>query len=105
MEFGLFFILVSLVIYETYRLFSGSLIISSDILALYISFYLTGVAFLIDGIWSQNKDFLSLNNQNKEILNALDNISKKQEEFTKRQDEMDRRIRERNFCLRSHFRR
>ena len=98
---GLFFILVSLIIFWGSFYFTNSP--SSDILGIYIAFYLTGVALLFDGTWPGKQDLKPLKSQNEEIAKTLKEILKKQDELSKRLDDTIRKIPENNYCLSFNF--
>jgi len=109
---GLFFVLVSLIIYSGSLMFTNSP--SSEILGIYIAFYLTGVALLFDGAWPGKQDLVPLKTQYTALngtINAMSNtISTRQTEIrneldtlSKKIDVTSQKITQKNLCSKVRF--
>ncbi len=105
---GLFFVLFSVIIYSASLMFTNSP--SSDILGLYIAFYLTGVALLFDGAWPGKQDLKPIKSQQTTISDEIMKISENQTEMidklkvlSERVNTIDQKISEKHFCSKVRF--
>ncbi len=105
---GLFFVLFSVIIYSASLMFTNSP--SSDILGLYIAFYLTGVALLFDGAWPGKQDLKPIKSQQTTISDEITKISENRTEMidklkvlSERLNTIDQKISEKHFCSKVRF--
>ncbi|MFA5267808.1 MAG: hypothetical protein WC379_07530 [Methanoregula sp.] len=105
---GLFFVLFSVIIYSASLMFTNSP--SSDILGLYIAFYLTGVALLFDGAWPGKQDLKPIKSQQTTISDEITKISENQTEMidklkvlSERVNKIDQKVSEKHFCSKVRF--